>query len=120
MTKQPANYAADSADQASAPGPQFDDVIGAIQFAYGGADVPVANGDPINNIEYSIGNTDHFVGIGDFFATADSANTSGDSFNYSAIEDSANASGDVIQSTSNIRLSRARPIFLTSRDLTRI
>lgn len=95
MAVQPAKYAVDSTNQDSIQGPQFDDAIGPIQFAYGGDDVPPAVGDSINTTGDSIGDTDHFVGIGDFFATQDSGDAPGNYFDFFVLDDSAGSSGDI-------------------------
>jgi hypothetical protein len=95
MIKHSARYAAGFADPTSTTGLQFHDFVGAVQSAQSGADVPAANSDSINNANHSIDNTDHVVGIADFFVIEDSANASNNNADYSIIEESANVSGDV-------------------------
>ena len=92
MIRHPVRSEAGSTDLNLAPGLQGDDLIGAIQFSPNGIDGPPANGDFINNADHSIDNTDHFVGIGDFFANEDSVNASGNNADHSVVDDLANAS----------------------------
>ena len=121
MIKDSAKYAAGFTDPTSTSGLQFDDLVGVVQPAHSGVDVPPANGDsinntdhPVSNTDHSIDNPDHLVGIADFSAIEDSANASGDNADHPvsntdhsidnpdhlvgiadffASEDSANASG---------------------------